>query len=91
MSQVKEQVEVELRRSLPPSLAFELIGLRLGERLTLPDNAILSTMLKNSAAKVHAIIRLNESANHINQNEFTMDNNRGQLEVMRITEKFRLE
>ena len=90
MSQVKEQVEVELRKSLPPSLAFELIGLRLGERLTLPDNAILSTMLKNSAAKVNAIIRLNESANHINQNEFTMNNNRGQLEVMRITEKFRI-
>ena len=43
------------------------MSLRLGERLTLPDNAILSTMLKNSTAKVNAIIRLNESDENIDQ------------------------
>ena len=77
ISQVKEQVESELSKSMPTSLTFELISLRLGERLTLPDNAILSTMLKNSTAKVSAIVRLSSNDDSIDQNEYTMKNNRG--------------
>ena len=63
--------------------------MRLGERLTLPDNAIFSTMLKNSKAKVNAVIRLSEDFNNIDQNEYTMKINKGQ-EMMRMTGNFRI-
>ena len=75
---------------MPSSISYELVGLRLGERLTLPDNAILSTMLKNSTAKVNAVVRLSEGANNIDQNEYTMKSYRGQ-EAMRMTGNFRFE
>ena len=63
--------------------------MRLGERLTLPDKAIFSTMLKNSKAKVNAVIRLSEDFNNIDQNEYTMKINKGQ-EMMRMTGNFRI-
>lgn len=48
VSHFKERVEQEVRKQVPEELACNLLELRIGERLSLPNNANLTSLLKKS-------------------------------------------
>jgi len=48
VSHFKERVEQEVRKLVPEELACNLLELRIGERLSLPNNANLTSLFKKS-------------------------------------------
>ena len=71
VAEVKALVEKHMR-SVEGEMQFDVLGLRLGERISLPNNARMSELLSNYNTVVSAMIRLHD-ANDIETQEYTMD------------------
>ena len=70
VAQVKERIEAEIRPMLPHGLIIDIIELRIGERLSLPNTADLAQLIQHSAQPVIAMVQLADKEGGIKTQEF---------------------